>query len=212
MVVLYCPRSTIPSTSETSPRRLRCSVAVDTMPSSQDRPLAVLFVCLGNICRSPMAEGVFRNLTNNLPSSTAAPDARFSTIDSAGTGAYHALSPPDSRTVAVLKKHGIRDYNHAARKVRSQDFTDYDWIFAMDEANYHDLLDSRRRLLRSKPSLAENDLGQVVMFGRFGGKSKDEEVIDPYYGGRDGFDTCYEQMVRFSNGFLAHLDSNSTTR
>lgn len=173
----------------------------------EEKPLSVLFVCLGNICRSPMAEGVFRSLTNNLPSSSSSPHKAFGTIDSAGTGAYHALDPPDSRTLAVLAKHGVDDYEHAARKVRTSDFSDFDYIFAMDSQNLSDLNNLRRRLVRAQPD-ADATLAKAMLFGKFGGRSEHEDVEDPYYGGKSGFDTVYEQMVRFSKGFLAHVEQH----
>ena len=156
-----------------------------------------------------MAEGVFRDMTGLLPSSSRAPKQsdRF-IIDSAGTGAYHALSPPDSRTMAVLKKHGIVDYNHAARKIRTQDFTEFDYILAMDSENLEDLQELRQRLAKNQQKRQNNDapkLAKVAMFGAYGGKSKNEEVDDPYYGGNDGFDRAFEQLTRFSKGFLESL-------
>lgn len=160
-----------------------------------------------------MAEGVFRHLSKMLPSSSRAPKSSDQwIIDSAGTGAYHALSPPDPRTLAVLKKHGITDYDHSARKIRNQDFHDFDYIFAMDAENLEDLIEMRDRLARSanksststKPRLAE-----VALFGVYGGRSEDEEVDDPYYGGNDGFDRAFEQVSRFSKGFLESLQKSA---
>lgn len=193
-----------------------------------------------------MAEAVFRDLVSQSQSSTPTRNP-FGTIDSAGTGAYHALSPPDPRTLTTLKHHGIAGYDHAARKVRPQDFRDFDWMFAMDEENLEDLLEMRRKLLanakgagasgsagrgtaNSKASEvgAERDavlrvgggaggeqpteatLAKVVLFGSFGGKSDDEEVIDPYYGGKGGFDRAYEQVERFSRGFLKYIQDRGT--
>lgn len=170
--------------------------------SSTPGGVAVLFVCLGNICRSTMAEGVF---THNLANPKAnTPSSLVSHVDSCGTGAYHVGSPPDPRTTAVLKKNGITPYTHAARKLRASDFDDFDWIFAMDADNLDDILALRKRVVAKKKS--EDGLAKVTLFGAFGGRAKDEEVIDPYYGADNGFDVAYEQMQRFSAGFLHELN------
>ena len=135
-----------------------------------------------------MAEAVFRSLTASNP--------LISRIDSAGTGAYHTGAAPDSRTMETLEDNGIENYDHAARIVRASDFDDFDYIFAMDKENLEDLLELRRRATGAK-----GKEGEVMLFGDFGGR-KGEEVVDPYYGARDGFKIAYEQMVRFSRGFI----------
>ena len=156
-----------------------------------------------------MAEGVFRNLTGTLPSSSREPkiSSEF-VIDSAGTGAYHAQSPPDPRTLQVLKQHGITTYDHSARKLRAQDFLDFDYIFAMDSENYEDINELKANVAKARKKRAELEdkpLAKVIMFGAYGGRSTDEEVDDPYYGGKNGFDVTFEQVSRFSKGFLASL-------
>ncbi|KAL8728896.1 MAG: hypothetical protein Q9181_005185 [Wetmoreana brouardii] len=158
------------------------------------KPVSVLFVCLGNICRSPMAEGVFRTMTRS--------DTRVGTIDSAGTGAYHEGCPPDPRTMNVLEENGDIDYNHSARKVRSSDFKDFDYILAMDGENLHDLLRLQRRIIRNGGAHAAP--AKIMLFGDFGGV-KGEQVVDPYYGARDGFTIAYTQMTRFSSGFIGQV-------
>ncbi|KIW27737.1 uncharacterized protein PV07_07447 [Cladophialophora immunda] len=157
--------------------------------------ISVLFVCLGNICRSPMAEGVFRSLAKSHP--------RIGDIDSAGTGAYHTLDPPDDRTLDTLRRHGITDYDHGARQVRSKDFHEFDYIFAMDAYNFNDL----QRLQRRLESRGQKTKAKVMMFGDFGGRTKGEEVIDPYYGADRGFEAVYEQVTRFSKTFLEEVVS-----
>ncbi len=166
------------------------SSAPDEMTATP--PISVLFVCLGNICRSPMAEAVFRSLT-------CVDHPHIANIDSAGTGAYHAGDPPDPRTMSTLEDNHIVDYDHAARKVRSSDFTTFDYVLAMDEENLHDLQRLRQRILGK--DRATQGMGKVVLFGDFGGRPG-EEVVDPYYGARNGFEVAYEQMVRFSKGFI----------
>ncbi|OQE29867.1 hypothetical protein PENSTE_c002G06638 [Penicillium steckii] len=192
-------------------------------------PVSVLFVCLGNICRSPMAEGVFRNVAESNPI--------IGEIDSAGTGAYHTDEPPDSRTMSTLRRHGITSYTHAARKVTKDDFLKFDYLLAMDKYNLRDLLDTRDSVINSlnrkadpksaaKNTRAARDaalgaagedakVAEVRLFGDFGrgGKLHDrvgggEVVQDPYYGGANGFEEVYKQVVRFAEGFVDYLESN----
>jgi low molecular weight phosphotyrosine protein phosphatase len=154
--------------------------------------------------RSPMAEGVFRHITNhNLPNA----HPLISSIDSCGTGAYHAGEPSDPRTMSVLKAHKIK-YTHRARKFRSQDLKEFDYVFAMDTANEDYLLDARKRIIK-KGELTEEDAAKVMLFGVWGGKGQ-EEVDDPYYGGARGFDVAYEQVERFSNGFVKMLEERGS--
>lgn len=140
-----------------------------------------------------MAEGVFRSLTRSSPN--------ISHIDSAGTGAYHTDDPPDPRTMSTLEANDVTDYDHGARKITNADFEEFDYILAMDRDNLRDLQRARQRIMAKNKGKGEGGLGKVMLFGDFGGR-KGEEVIDPYYGARDGFEIAYEQMVRFSKGFL----------
>ncbi|KAF2157206.1 phosphotyrosine protein phosphatases I [Myriangium duriaei CBS 260.36] len=174
------------------------------MSAADSSSISVLFVCLGNICRSPMAEGVFRHVTRF---GLADADTRISDIDSCGTGAYHEGESPDSRTMAVLKQHGITKqfYQHAARKVVVEDFTKFDYIFAMDGENLRYLEQAKNRLIK-KGDVDESKVAKLQLWGAYGGNGQ-EEVGDPYYGARNGFEIAYEQMVRFSAGFLKELDA-----
>ena len=138
-----------------------------------------------------MAEGVFRSLTKSHPG--------IGEIDSAGTGAYHTLEPPDCRTMETLEKHGIKGYDHGARQVLLEDFDTFDYIFAMDSYNLRDLQRSRRRA----ESEGKKVKAQVMLFGEYSGKRTAEEVGDPYYGADDGFAEVFEQVSRFSKNFLA---------
>lgn len=182
------------------------------MANSKDS-VNVLFVCLGNICkatyilegtsnrcvgRSTMAEGVFRSLTKG--------NSRIGQVDSCGTGAYHELDPPDSRTMDVLKKNGITDYDHAARKVIEEDFDEFDYVFAMDSWNLKDLQQLQKRAERK----GQKTRAKVMLFGEFSGKKKAEEVEDPYYGGGRGFDIAYEQVRRFTTNFLKSVDEEDS--
>ncbi|KAJ4332419.1 Low molecular weight phosphotyrosine protein phosphatase [Didymella glomerata] len=174
--------------------------------SESPKPVSVLFVCLGNICRSTMAEGVFQSLVSSSPSSTS---SLISSVDSCGTGAYHVGDGPDPRTMATLKAHNITTYRHKARKFHPSDFETFDYILAMDDSNLEDLNDLRKRVYSKKKGEAEGE-GKVMLFGAFGGKTRrggrGEEVQDPYYGADDGFETAYEQAVRFSTVFLERLE------
>ena len=140
-----------------------------------------------------MAEGVFRSLSSS--------DPRISSVDSCGTGAYHTGDSPDPRTISVLETNGIVDYEHGARKIQTNDFMDFDYILAMDRENLKDLQRMQQRVIQTTRRGGES---KVMLFGDFGGR-KGEIVVDPYYGARNGFDIAYEQMVRFSKGFLSQL-------
>ncbi|OCL11208.1 phosphotyrosine protein phosphatases I [Glonium stellatum] len=167
-------------------------------------PVSILFVCLGNICRSTMAEGVFQHFTK--PGN--GPHHRLiARIDSCGTGAYHVGDSPDSRTMSTLENNGITTYKHKARKFQISDFTTFDYILAMDDDNLDHLVRLRKRTLKQN-NMQDQELGRVMLFGDFGGK-EGEEVVDPYYGSRDGFEIAYEQMVRFTNGFLKTLEDQA---
>ncbi|USW53925.1 Putative phosphotyrosine protein phosphatase I [Septoria linicola] len=174
--------------------------------SRSSQGASVLFVCLGNICRSTMAEGVFRNLTKF---GTAEQHPHISEIDSCGTGAYHAGDSPDPRTMQVLKQNGLNDYKHAARKVKvPDDFERFDYLLAMDRQNYDDLRDLVKRATK-KGTLGDDALDRVHLYGEFGGKSKKEEIDDPWYGGNEGFTVAYEQVVRCGNGLLKHIEEQA---
>jgi low molecular weight phosphotyrosine protein phosphatase len=145
-----------------------------------------------------MAEGVFRSLAGSHP--------RIGTIDSAGTGAYHTLEPPDYRTMDTLRKHGIRDYDHGARKIQAEDFRSFDYILAMDASNLRDLQRAQQRVNSGSVSKAK-----VMLFGEFSGNLKAEQVGDPYYGEDDGFEEVYEQVLRFSKRFLQEVVDKAPT-
>ncbi|KAK3173239.1 hypothetical protein OEA41_006568 [Lepraria neglecta] len=178
------------------PIQSNVQAASGTATTTSAPPISVLFVCLGNICRSPMAEAVFNSLTSS--------DPRLSTIDSAGTGAYHEGDGPDPRTMSTLEDNGIVDYDHAARKVQASDFSTFGYILAMDKDNLNDLQRIKSRVTKKGNGTTGKEMGKVMLFGDFGGK-KGEQVGDPYYGARNGFEIAYEQMVRFSKGFIAQV-------
>ena len=143
-----------------------------------------------------MAQAVFQHLTTALPSSCPAIKA-----DSAGTAAYHATQPPDSRTLVTLEAHGVHGFDHTARKVVDTDFDDFDYILAMDTENYKDLR-SRCRQLKKGDDVEK----RIFLFGSFdyedADQGKGENIQDPYYGGDSGFEAAFDQCVRFSRGWL----------
>ena len=146
----------------------------------------VLFVCMGNICRSPTAEGVFRHLVNE-----AGLDDRIH-IDSAGTHAYHVGEPPDRRAQAAARKRNIDLSSQRARKVSSDDFHDYDYVLAMDHANVSDLH-------QICPLGQETRLS---LFLNFADNFNESEVPDPYYGGDQGFEHVLDLVEDASRGLL----------
>lgn len=150
----------------------------------------VLFVCMGNICRSPTAEGVMRGLV-----AEAGLSDRIA-LDSAGTGGWHAGDPPDPRSVAAAARRGIR-VDGAARKVRLADFDEFDLIVALDRANARDL----RRLAPDDRAAVKVRL--LREFDPAGGG--DLDVPDPYYGGAGGFGRVLDLVDASCRGLLDEL-------
>ena len=144
----------------------------------------VMFVCMGNICRSPTAEGVFRH------HAVTAGHADRLRIDSAGTHAYHVGEPPDRRAVAAAERRGISLQNIRARRVSDEDFERFDHIIAMDEDNLASLLE-----------LAPQYRSKVRLFLEFSSGSE-REVPDPYYGGPRGFDYVLDLIEAASAALL----------
>lgn len=135
----------------------------------------ILMVCLGNICRSPLAEGI---LASKLPKD------KFQ-IDSAGTGNYHVGKQPDYRSIATAKKMGLDISNQKARQFSVKDFDEFDYIFVMDISNYDNVIElAKSEIHKNKVRLILEDL--------FPGENVD--VPDPYYGLQNGFDTVYEML------------------
>ena len=154
--------------------------------------VSVLFVCLGNICRSPLGEGV---LAHRLEEEDLSSRVR---VDSAGTGAWHLGEPPDPRSTEVALRHGIA-LRGLARRVSVEDFHEFDYIFAMDRANLQDL--------RHLESQVEEG-ARLNLFREFDpDKDGDLDVPDPYYGGPDGFDVMFDMIDRTCAAFVEHLVS-----
>jgi protein-tyrosine phosphatase len=162
--------------------------------SGPDRaPVSVLFVCLGNICRSPLAEGVFRHRVEQ------ADLAAWFRIDSAGTGGWHVGDPPDPRSAAVAASRGVSLEGQRARRVAPEDFDRFDWIVAMDRSNLRDLA-------RIRDGARATAAAELVLLRDFDPEPGDGEVPDPYYGGPDGFDRVFDLVDRSTAALLAHLD------
>ena len=152
----------------------------------------VLFVCMGNICRSPSAEGVFHDkvsaagLSDNIH------------IDSAGTHAYHIGNPPDPRSQEAAIK---RDYNlstQRARKVEISDFDEFDYIIAMDMNNEDDL----------QAICPAGQEEKIHLFLKFSGNTDKKEVPDPYYGSGNGFEIVLDLIEDAADGLIAHLQTH----
>jgi protein-tyrosine phosphatase len=156
------------------------------MATSQVR---ILFVCLGNICRSPTAEGVFRSLAKR-----EAPELELS-IDSAGTGDYHVGSPPDARAQEAARRRGYDLSALRARTVEAADFERFEYILAMDRQNL-------AALNRRAPGHVRE---RVRLFLEFAPEAEELDVPDPYYGGPNGFEQVLDLIESASRGLLRHL-------
>lgn len=151
--------------------------------------IKILFVCMGNICRSPTAQGVFEQLiaAEGLAHAVAA--------DSAGTGAYHVGQPPDRRAAAAAAIRGVDLTGYRARQVKVADFHDFDLVLAMDRDNFA----AMERLV--PPGRDE----RLRMFLEFAPSLGIGDVPDPYYGGGDGFERVLDLIEAGSRGVLAHI-------
>lgn len=155
---------------------------------------SVLFVCMGNICRSPTAEGVFRNLRAEL-----APQLELS-IDSAGTHAYHIGEPPDSRSQAAALIRGVDISSHRGRQVTAADFHTFDYVLAMDSANL-------KRLQALKPEDAPAELKLLLDYAP---QAVHKDVPDPYYGGSRGFEEVLDLVEAGGRGLMAEIIRRQT--
>ncbi len=151
--------------------------------------MRILFVCMGNICRSPTAEGVMRGLLR------AAGLERVVAIDSAGTGGWHAGDPPDSRAVAAARSRDVV-VDGAARQVTDEDFERYDLLLAMDRENERDLL------ARAPDAQARAKVRLLREFDPASVAAGDLDVPDPYYGGPHGFDRVLDLVEAACRGLL----------
>ncbi|WP_367771667.1 low molecular weight protein-tyrosine-phosphatase [Flavobacterium sp. WC2421] len=138
-------------------------------------PVKILMVCLGNICRSPLAEGI---LASKLPKE------KF-TVDSAGTGSWHIGHAPDSRSIAIAKKYKLDISKQKGRQFNTSDFETYDYIYVMDKSNYDDVIElSKTQEQKNKVQIILNELYP----------NENVDVPDPYFGMPNGFDIVYNML------------------
>lgn len=135
----------------------------------------ILMVCLGNICRSPLAEGILKAKTNHLDV----------VVDSAGTAAYHVGEQPDIRSIEIANKYGIDLTSQRARQFSVNDFDEFDKIYAMDSTNYANIISLARD---------EKDRNKVDVILNESNPKSFQSVPDPYYGGENGFQDVYEML------------------
>lgn len=149
----------------------------------------ILFVCLGNICRSPAGEGIFKKMINDTGLSNRIE------VDSAGTSGWHQGELPDSR----MRQHGSRrgyKFDSLSRKFVSRDFDEFDIILAMDDSNYHNIM-------RMAPDLeSEKKVHRMVEFSR---KYNHDHIPDPYYSGADGFELVLDLLEDACEGLLEEI-------
>ena len=154
----------------------------------------VLFVCLGNICRSPTAHAMFEHLVQE-----AGLSSRIE-VDSAGTGDWHIGHPPDKRATATAKARGIDMTHLRARQFCREDFLEFDYVLAMDNSNLSDM-----RALEPAEHQAH-----VGLFLDFASRFSEREVPDPYYGGDDGFEHVFDLVEDASRGLLKKIQEASS--
>ncbi|MEP2670403.1 MAG: low molecular weight protein-tyrosine-phosphatase [Cyclobacteriaceae bacterium] len=152
--------------------------------------MKILFVCLGNICRSPLAEGIMKHKLKSLELGVKV------VVDSCGTSNYHIGDLPDSRTRRSAEKNGVV-LNHRGRQLSNEDLDQFDFILAMDRSNYNNIL-----RLTNNPSVKTK-----VMLMREFDPEEGAEVPDPYYGGEDGFQEVFDILDRSIDEFIRHLQS-----
>lgn len=151
--------------------------------------MKLLVICLGNICRSPLAEGALRARL------AASPMAEKVQLDSAGTGDWHAGQPPDRRAIACARGHGVDISVLRARQLRSTDFDEFDWLLCADDQNLRDVL-------RKSPPEARN---KVVLLMEWAGVQVDGSIPDPYTGGPEDFEQVWQLVDSAAQAVVARL-------
>ncbi|MDX1454140.1 MAG: low molecular weight protein-tyrosine-phosphatase [Gammaproteobacteria bacterium] len=157
--------------------------------------MKILFVCMGNICRSPTAHGVFEQLLNDAPDLDVL-------VDSAGTHAYHVGNPPDSRSQEAAARRGYDLSAQRARKVAEMDFETFDLVLAMDRAN----LENLRAIADTRHH------SKIRLFLEFASDSDVREVPDPYYGAGRGFEEVLDLVEDAARGLLEHVRQQASGR
>jgi len=156
---------------------------------NRGKKVRVLFVCMGNICRSPTAQGVFRRLVEEMGLEEVVE------IDSAGTHAYHVGNPPDLRAQETARRRGLELSDLRARQVRQEDFERFDYILAMDEDNHYSL---------SLVCPLEHQ-GKLKLLMEYASHWGEREVPDPYYGGDQGFERVFDMVEEACRGLLEEI-------
>lgn len=156
---------------------------------SEKQSVGVLFVCLGNICRSPTSEGVFRKLVESESLNCNV------FVDSAGTANYHQGEPPDPRAIAAASRRGVEIGMLSARQTRHEDFKQFDYIIAMDRQNYEDL----------KFMAPQDSHAKIYLFSDFTDDRKGQDIPDPYYGGDSGFERVLDMIEDAARGLLEDI-------
>lgn len=150
-------------------------------------PIKVLMVCLGNICRSPLAEGILQSKISK----------EFCIVDSAGTANYHVGEAPDKRSVATAKKFGVDISQQKCRQFKKSDFDEFDFIYAMDKSNY-------RNIIALAPNEATKAKVQLILNESH--PNSNLEVPDPYYGGIEGFEDVYNMLDEACNRIIQKIN------
>jgi protein-tyrosine phosphatase len=155
--------------------------------------MKILTVCLGNICRSPMAEGILRHLAQERGIDI--------TTDSAGTGDYHVGEEPDHRAMAAMERYGISIRDLRARQFEARDFEDFDLILAMDASNL-------ANMLKLAPNAELAKKARLMM--DHAPEHPEREVPDPYFGGDEGFDHVYRMLMASCSAVLDEVEARRT--
>lgn len=147
----------------------------------------VLFVCLGNICRSPLAEGIFKDLVKKSGLDS------FIQVDSAGTSGWHIDEPPDARSIQIAAQKGVQ-LDHLGRQIKKIDLQRFDYILAMDQENLEEI----QRL--QDPGQFHNV--RILLMREFDNQRSGADIPDPYYGGQNGFQLVYDMLEESLSNFL----------
>jgi len=153
--------------------------------------MKILMVCLGNICRSPLAEGILRSKLQKSEFKAM--------VDSAGTSSYHVGEMADPRSIEVARKFGIDITDHRSRQITRRDFDQFDLIYAMDNSNFRNICNLARN---------ESDLAKVRLFLDVIEPGGMLEVPDPYYSGKDGFVNVFRLIEKASDAIVDELENN----
>lgn len=149
--------------------------------------IGILFVCLGNICRSPLAEGIFKKKINEVGL------GGLITVDSAGTSNWHVDDPPDGRTLDIALKNGVR-LDHFGRQISYKDLDHFDYIVAMDTENYEDIIHLKNNYGNGK--------AEIFLMRDYDDQQSGADIPDPYYGGQNGFQLVYDLLDESLSNFL----------